>query len=146
MIYGEYRGDKIRTQCLCQCDCGNVVRVVSDSLTASKKTSCGCNTRERRIKNNRVDLVGKKFGKLTVIEMLWQYHPTKVKCLCDCGNTCIVVNADLVSGHTQSCGCLHKEATVKANTKDWYGVKSAYGVEFIKPHKQNSKRSVDVAV
>lgn len=139
MIYGEYRGGRVRTQCLCRCDCGNVVKVVSDSLTSFKKTSCGCDTKERRIKSNRIDLVGKKFGRLTVTEMLWQYRPTKVKCLCECGNICTVANADLVSGHTQSCGCLHREVAAKSNTKDWHGVKSSYNIEFIEPYEQNSK-------
>lgn len=33
------------------------------------------------------------------------------QCICDCGNSTIVPTEKLNSGHTQSCGCLHKERT-----------------------------------
>lgn len=58
------------------------------------------------------DEVGKKYGRLTVIERagsnasgyaLW-------KCKCDCGNECIARGDCLRSGQTKSCGCLRKEA------------------------------------
>ena len=55
-----------------------------------------------------IDLTGKKFGRLVVIEgiekrskngrVLW-------KCLCDCGNYSTVCSSDLKSGNTKSCGC-----------------------------------------
>lgn len=53
-----------------------------------------------------IDLVGNKFGKLTVLR---QYGSKNGKrfwmCLCDCGNTSIVSTNQLTSGHTKSCGC-----------------------------------------
>lgn len=57
------------------------------------------------------DLTGQKFGRLTVIarngsnprkQALW-------KCECECGNYTTVEGSKLKTGHTQSCGCLHKE-------------------------------------
>ena len=57
------------------------------------------------------DLIGRKFGRLTVLER----YPEKKKgyiqwvCECQCGNI-IVVRSDLLkSGNTRSCGCLAKE-------------------------------------
>lgn len=60
----------------------------------------------------RIDLTGQRFGKLIVIEMLYGYKNkhTYCKCRCDCGNITIVCRANLVSGRTQSCGCLEKES------------------------------------
>lgn len=57
------------------------------------------------------DISGRRYGKLVVKE----YHSTDKNrnalflCDCDCGNTAIVAGTRLVSGHTQSCGCLQKE-------------------------------------
>lgn len=66
--------------------------------------------------NNRLDLVGQRFGKLTVIE----YAGTKTYkngnkfslwlCKCDCGGTKIAIGTNLKRGVTSSCGCLRKEA------------------------------------
>jgi len=57
------------------------------------------------------DLVGRRFGKLTVMERegtdknrraLW-------KCACSCGNETILSTSSLKSGNTRSCGCLMKQ-------------------------------------
>ncbi len=49
-----------------------------------------------------VDLTGKTFGKLTVIEKAG----TKWKCRCECGNIKDVTGGNLTSKNTKSCGCL----------------------------------------
>ena len=55
------------------------------------------------------DLIGKRFGKLTVVDFV--RHPSKNKnfwmCKCDCGNTTYLDAYRLKSGHTKSCGCLN---------------------------------------
>ena len=53
------------------------------------------------------DLTGKTFGKLTVIcrEGSLNNHPAWL-CRCDCGNETVVRGRALISGNTQSCGCL----------------------------------------
>ena len=57
-----------------------------------------------------IDLVGKKYGRLTVVEFdRLQNHKTYWKCVCDCGLTVIATGNNLRSGNTQSCGCLHRE-------------------------------------
>lgn len=64
---------------------------------------------ERKPKKN---LVGMKFGKLTVIE--YAGYETKDndrvyhiwKCKCDCGNTKISQGRNLLNGHCKSCGCI----------------------------------------
>lgn len=41
---------------------------------------------------------------------------SKWKCLCDCGNTSIVIGYRLKTAHTKSCGCIRHSVSVAANT------------------------------
>lgn len=62
-----------------------------------------------------INLVGQKFGSLTVLERA----PNKNKqvywtCQCDCGNSVIVRGDNLRNGHTVSCGCKKSEVLAAA--------------------------------
>lgn len=70
-----------------------------------------------------INLVGQKFGRLTVIER----DTTKPagagksaywKCVCDCGNYKTVRTDKLRNGETLSCGCYSKEVHTKLFLKD----------------------------
>lgn len=67
----------------------------------------------------KIDLTGQKFGRLTVLEETEPYISPKgvkiirYKCLCDCGNTAVVLGSLLKKGQTVSCGCYHKEQQQK---------------------------------
>lgn len=52
--------------------------------------------------SKRIPLEGKKIGNLTIIEYA---GGGKYRCLCDCGNICIVLGKNIKSNHTTSCGC-----------------------------------------
>lgn len=54
--------------------------------------------------------VGMQFGRLVVLERL---PGLRALCRCDCGTVKEVARSNLASGHTQSCGCLHREAMAK---------------------------------
>ena len=57
-----------------------------------------------------LDLVGEKYGLLTVLEEAPRKGQARVwRCLCDCGNVVDVRQSDLRSGKTLSCGCLGKQ-------------------------------------
>lgn len=62
-----------------------------------------------------IDLTGKKYNRLTVIERASDYiyadgkRDIRWKCICDCGNQIDVTASHLKSGHTKSCGCYAKE-------------------------------------
>lgn len=58
-----------------------------------------------------IDLAGKKFNRLTVIERAKnsKQGQARWKCLCDCGKETIVLGGQLRSGKTKSCGCFNKE-------------------------------------
>ena len=138
-VKDKISGGRKRTMWHCICDCGNECDVSADYLNRSKCPSCGCEATKNRIEKNRSDCTGQKFGRLTIIDILWDEKPTKVVCKCDCGNDYIGVKTDIVSGHTQSCGCLKSENTSMANTKDWTGCTSDYGVRFIRQDYMNEK-------
>lgn len=61
--------------------------------------------------------IGDKFGRLEVLENtgIIKSH-TCFKCKCKCGNIKNIRADRLKSGNTKSCGCLWKEAIIKANS------------------------------
>jgi len=66
----------------------------------------------------KLDLIGKKFGRLFVIsESKRQGNNIKYLCKCDCGNMSEVFGFSLNNGNTKSCGCLLSETTRKLATK-----------------------------
>lgn len=58
-----------------------------------------------------IDLAGRRFGRMTVIER----HPInsgrmpRWRCQCDCGNESVVQGGHLRYGHVKSCGCARME-------------------------------------
>jgi len=65
-----------------------------------------------------IDLTGKTFNRLTVLERAKNKHgeSSKWKCQCICGKKFITRGFAIRSGKTKSCGCLNKELSVIANT------------------------------
>lgn len=58
----------------------------------------------------KLNLIGKRFGKLTVLEKSIQKNirrSVKWLCQCDCGNTKIIEARYLTGGHSISCGCFN---------------------------------------
>lgn len=101
----------------CRCDCGNTIKVSTAHLRSGHTVSCGCKGRES-LKHEINDLVGKKFGRLTVVEQApyRTYGRVRWKCVCDCGNHIEVDGCHLTSGHTKSCGCLRSELSIQRST------------------------------
>lgn len=56
-----------------------------------------------------INLVGEKFGKLTVLALYQKGKHSKWICKCECFNFHIAVGGNLKSGVTRSCGCLMRE-------------------------------------
>ena len=56
---------------------------------------------------NFQDITGQKFGKLTALECVIKNQKVYWKCICECGNICMVSRNNLKNGHTQSCGCIN---------------------------------------
>lgn len=78
------------------------------------------NQRERRTQQRPDPTPDQRFGRLRVLDLL-RHNPTRrnpkgsraARCLCDCGNECVVLLAHLRSGNTSSCGCLRRETTAQ---------------------------------
>lgn len=67
-----------------------------------------------------IDLTGKQFGHLFVIEREGSYNTPNRKiatatwrCRCDCGSEVIVIGNNLRSGATTSCGCIRTKKAVE---------------------------------
>ena len=105
-ILEVYRENK-RTMAKVVCPaCGKTFITRAEHIKNGK--NCGCTT---RIKMN--DLTGKKFGRLTAIELIW-------KCVCDCGKISFVNSGSLTSGRIKSCGCLRKPHEIEFKGKHYY--------------------------
>ncbi|MCM3572518.1 hypothetical protein M3172_04905 [Mesobacillus subterraneus] len=63
----------------------------------------------------KVEMVGKKFGRLTVLSESGRdkWNKPMYKCVCECGNECEVNGAKLRNGNTKSCGCYRVERLVE---------------------------------
>ena len=113
----------------CQCDCGNLTYKNTGHLNAGTAKSCGCRQKQ--------DLIGKRFGKLVVLEKsgnrrrghyLWI-------CQCDCGNLCEKPTGELNGGTAMSCGCGWRQPAVHEG--DRFGRLTA-----IRPTEQRSAKAV----
>lgn len=102
---------------LCQCECGNQVAVETGNLRNGNTQSCGCLQKERTSENNFQSLVGKRFGKLLVIDRVENNLHGNVcyKCKCDCGGETIIASNNLRQGITNSCGCLKSKGEMLIN-------------------------------
>lgn len=107
---------------LCKCDCGETTIVKTNRLISGHTKSCGCYMRDRTSESNFKDLSGMKFNRLTAMRRIQDYitpsgNPlTQYECRCDCGNYLNVLAMNLVSGNSQSCGCIGRsrgEAFIK---------------------------------
>lgn len=141
MLYGYRKkpsGQPV-TYCRCRCDCGTIVVRQASKLKVSATPSCGCANKEIVRQSCGVDVTGQKFGRLLVLDVLWDETPTKVHCLCDCGREKVIVKRDVISGHTKSCGCYHRDVCSEVNYKDITDKTNQYGVKAIRPSHQTSQ-------
>lgn len=69
-------------------------------------------------KSRRINIIGKQFGKLTVIKQV--EHASKdlyYLCKCECGNEKIIRGSHLTSGKILSCGCWQKQRISETHKK-----------------------------
>lgn len=101
----------------CKCDCGNECDVRVNSLRKGLTQSCGCLRSERVSEASKKDISNQRFGRLVAL------YPTDKRsgnhvvwhCRCSCGNECDVSLTDLMSGDTQSCGCIKSKGEMMIN-------------------------------
>lgn len=104
ILIPESGGRQNRRGARLRCECGKEYERQLTSLFRGPDPSCGCSG------GRLADRAGQRFGKLTAIrrvESSAQKRGTvRWLCVCDCGNEVIAAGADLVRGHTKSCGCM----------------------------------------
>lgn len=136
MLYNYDNTNK--TKCLCDCDCGNT-NIIRDSYKLSHSTysSCGCGKKEYVQKSCGKEINGRKYGRLLILDTLWDNNPPMVYCQCDCGNNILLNKKDVQTGHTKSCGCLKLEHFNKINDVDHSGQISDYGILILNKSSKN---------
>ena len=95
----------------CLCDCGSKKITATSNLTCGASRHCGC----VESKTSKKNIIGKKYGKLTVVKERTKRRSGRIQfdCNCDCGETAIVNGKDLRLEHTKSCGCMGYRDRVK---------------------------------
>ena len=98
--------------------------LIADKLGVNRRTChkwlAGYPLTEEELRSHsrpvRRTLVGKRYGRLRVVELVHVYNPDSstphvnhYRCVCDCGATITRPYGNLYSGNTRSCGCLRLE-------------------------------------
>lgn len=80
--------------------------------------------------------IGERYGKLILLDskivtLKSNAKAIKWHCICDCGNECNVLEADLLNGSTSSCGCLRKQRTAETNKRyNTFDITGEYGIGY----------------
>lgn len=108
IILDFYRDKKNKLIAVCKCKCGTIKDVIFANIKNGSSKNCGCG-RKKYLSNKAKgeSIIGKKFGKLLVLEEKGKDKNRKIKykCVCECGNKVTVLGSSLKNGHTSSCGC-----------------------------------------
>lgn len=116
------RGNKIK-KVKCLCECGSIVVTRYSSVKSGHTKGCGKKHR------TYVDMTGKMFGNLTVIEqgpdeILDSNGKRHIRwyCKCDCGNITLCRGSSLRYGSIKSCRCSRKEINKNLGLIDLTGL------------------------
>lgn len=106
----------------CLCDCG-IEKVIRHSKLYTTK-SCGCQQTIAN-KSRREDLIGHKYGRLTVVEL--DSITGNWICSCECGGSSLTNKYDLQRGASKSCGCFQKEKVSEVSTQKFKDYRTERG-------------------
>lgn len=99
-----------RYKWICRCECGTEKSVDRSSLKRGKSVSCGCFRGEIVSKLKMPNIIGKRYGKLKVVEWKESKEDRNIWiCTCDCGS--IVEKPTSYLKETSSCGCWNPNKT-----------------------------------
>lgn len=108
--------EKKKVYWLCRCSCGTWRSIVSNHLTRGVTRSCGC--LQKDVVSGIQDIIGHRYGRLTVIALDHHYtgqaNKSRWICRCSCGVIISSTSSPLATGNTRSCGCLKRETAAKA--------------------------------
>lgn len=100
-IIGDDEDRNGQRRVICKCVCGTVKTSYLSNLLYGASTRCKHCPRP----TTQVPLEGVRYGKLIVVRQVFPkvHNMGRWECLCDCGNTTIVLRSNLP--RTSSCGC-----------------------------------------
>jgi hypothetical protein len=90
--------------------------------------------------------IGKKFGKLTVIEVTKTQKYYKYKCVCECGKQRIINSFSVLDGSSKSCGCYQyiNQNRTKVRSDIKHGINSSSVNYVFSTYKRNARlRNLD---
>jgi hypothetical protein len=132
-------------QWLCRCDCGTEKVIGGNVLKQGTTLSCGCLHKERTSEARRIDLIGKKYGKLTIISFVGEKNKNFFwLCRCDCGKEKEINGMSLRIGRSKSCGCRQGNFTHGMTGKPGY--KKLYLSDPVKKIRHNVGVAVRTAL
>lgn len=111
-VLSQFRKNN-HSYCTCQCQCGTIKDIRTDSLKNGSIQSCGCLHKEI-LSSKYEDLTGLKFNNWLVLSKAERPETTKNRgtywlCRCKCGTEKIVWGKSLKDGTSKSCGCIKGE-------------------------------------
>jgi hypothetical protein len=141
-----------------RCDCGAIVPVDFFRIKYGNTKSCGClkYTGLLRKKTDVSQIMGQRFGRLTVIGDAGQNKRTATKVLtrCECGTEKTLLLQTLRSGDTKSCGCYNLDSSRERATTHglnrtplhmmWKGMKSRCYNKNMQNYKHYGGRGITV--
>lgn len=103
-VLSDYRSTKGYRMCHCLCTCGKNSEVIFSNLKSGRTKSCGHFEKQNQKKYK--NLIGKKFGDLTVQKKTEKRKEGTIvwECRCDCGRLIEVSRRQLIRGYIKSCG------------------------------------------
>lgn len=111
--HGRYRNGT--PTWVCRCACGGTSVTSEAHLRRGEVVSCGCYSAEKARRSRVQDVVGRRFGRLVVLDRagVTKNRTATWRCLCECGAEKVVAGHLLRRGTTRSCGCLARENAVR---------------------------------
>lgn len=142
-VFQKKRNGKLIKWAKSICACGNTHECNLYSILDGRTTSCGC--------NYRLNLINKKFGKLTAIEIVEPIRKqTAFRCVCECGRERIVIGSVLKLGNITCCGCSNGKEERKVKHLDrtlyevWKGMRARCGNKNHISYKNYGGRGIEV--
>jgi len=111
---------------LCKCDCGKEITTRGSRLRAGRVRSCGCLALEKQSQpkgkrglreKTKNKYIGRKYGNLTVIDVLKDDDVIYFGFKCHCGGTGISSKRNFDKGCVKSCGCIKERISKRAAIK-----------------------------
>ncbi len=100
----------------CKCQCGNEIDVDTRNLNSNHTKSCGCMKSQLIGEKLAIDMSSYEDDNIKVLEREGSTNLgiAKWKCICKhCGREFITEGANIRSGETKSCGCIHSQGEQK---------------------------------